>query len=664
MSYIVAPSSQKEYELVDSSTQGTTIQQPSSYINHFSNPIKVKKNSEIALLSAKINRTDTFDIQANTGYYLYLGNELGLTSNLKNQSTTPIPYNLTRKLSDVDVVPGGKITQTPVELLKSLDINMKNIYHPEFRSKGSATFEINTGGTPSTRTFDGFKLNFNQANNGNTTTDVNASFSPATTETTFADIKNASKSASVTISTSGATTFPTITRISQTFDDLECIVMGSDFPLALSGGTATFHIGNNNASNGGFQIAMTRPKQLFNQAPAILKDASKRIKSEPPYYTDNGNIFYDWGVRVPEEADTADRVIEVYQTVVNSDGEFSHEEIEYWTANATNSDYHANTTNEKWDPANYSDIRFNAIGERMLIQLYDTKNNVWKKLIDASDASASLTKSTKSINQNCFFMYPLIDISVQNASVGLVQYNGRKTYTAAQNPALTALQYTKSGFYSSCMRGMIQGNYGIEAIKQLDFRDVNKFDTTKRNASLIGLNGSGGVAYSTVLTLEHAPSRNTTRYMDPSQNAFAKAFGAHATDYLGYSPMSEITRSTYGSDKDPAGTSAFHFASTSVPTPYSRSNSFIRINDLPIESYNGANSGISKIIGTIPRFDNTNAEVGSLNFDITNPVYLDLNNTDEIQLNQLKIDFVNIDETIVTDLTGTSIVTLHIRQKK
>ncbi len=43
MSYIVAPSSQKEYELVDSAAQGTTIQQPSSYINHFSNPIKIKK---------------------------------------------------------------------------------------------------------------------------------------------------------------------------------------------------------------------------------------------------------------------------------------------------------------------------------------------------------------------------------------------------------------------------------------------------------------------------------------------------------------------------------------------------------------------------------------------------------------------------------------------
>tara|TARA_R110000765_G_scaffold59412_1_gene115609 strand:- start:1158 stop:3149 length:1992 start_codon:yes stop_codon:yes gene_type:complete len=663
MSYIVAPSSQKEYELVDSSSQGNTIQQPSSYINHFSNPIKIKKNSEIALLSAKINRTDTFNIQDNTGYYVYLGNELSLTSKLNTESTTPIPYNLTRALSDTEVVSGGKTAQTPVELLQSLDINMKNIYHPEFKNKGSATFEIDTSGAPKTRSFGGYKLILDQANNGSATTDVNASFNPADQETTFEDIESASKSASVTISASGATTFPTITRISDSEDDLECIVMGTDHPLALSEGSAVFHIGDNNASQGGFQVAMTRPKQLFNQTPGVLKTLTSPLREYPPYYTNNGNIFYDWGVRVPEESNVNDRHIEVFQTTVK-DGVFTQTEIEYWTANAANTAFSGNITYENWDPANYSDIKFTAIGERMLIELYNTKSSTWVKLIDASDGTEPLTKSTKSINQNCFYMYPLIDISKKNASVGLSEYNGRKTYTETKSFGKSALEYTKSGFYSSCMRGKFLGNYGLEAIEQLDFRETNRSTTTRRNASLIGLNASGGVAYSTVMILEHAPNRNSTRYMNQSENAFAKAFGAHSSDYLGFTPMNEISRSTYANDKNASGSSRFHFSSTSAPTPYSRSNSFIRINDLPIESYNGANSGISKIIGTIPRFDNTNAEVGALNFDIANPVYLDLNNTEAMQLNQLKIDFVNIDETIVTDLTGTTIVTLHIREKK
>jgi len=479
MSYIVAPSSQKEYELVDSSSQGNTIQQPSSYINHFSNPIKIKKNSEIALLSAKINRTDTFNIQDNTGYYLYLGNELSLTSKLNTESTTPIPYNLTRALSDTEVVSGGKTAQTPVELLQSLDINMKNIYHPEFKNKGSATFEIDTSGAPKTRSFGGYKLILDQANNGSATTDVNASFNPADQETTFEDIESASKSASVTISASGATTFPTITRISDSEDDLECIVMGTDHPLALSEGSAVFHIGANNASQGGFQVAMTRPKQLFNQTPGVLKTLSEPIGEYPPHYTDNSNIFYDWGVRVPEESNVNDRHIEVYQTIVK-DGKFTQTQIEYWTGNAANTDFSANITYENWDPGTYTDIKFTAIGERMLIEIYNAKTSKYVKLADCSDPSDTLAKTTKPINQNCFFMYPLIDISKQNASIGLTQYNGRKTFLLTDTIAARTLQYTTSSFYGSCMKGKILGNYGIEAIKDLDFRKVNRINHNKK----------------------------------------------------------------------------------------------------------------------------------------------------------------------------------------
>ena len=47
----------------------------------------------------------------------------------------------------------------------------------------------------------------------------------------------------------------------------------------------------------------------------------------------------------------------------------------------------------------------------MLIEIYNAKTSKWVKLIDASDGTEPLTKSTKSINQNCFYMYPLIDIN-------------------------------------------------------------------------------------------------------------------------------------------------------------------------------------------------------------------------------------------------------------
>lgn len=670
MSYIVAPSSQKDYELEDSLAQGTTLENPSTYTNHFSNPIRVKKNSQIALLNAKINRIDAFDIQSNNGYYVYIGDELGIQTDnsLRNRASIPIPYTLSRGTNtsnftnQVEVQEHStKLQQTPTEMLKTLDINQLNLFHPEFRGLGSAEFEITTSGASSSRDFNGFKFNFDQYNDGANASYINSSFAPAHPSTTFSGDDTNASTAKVETNTSGANNFPALTRLSENGDDYDCVVVATDFPLAVSGGSATYHIGVN-ASAGGFQVGLTRPLRVYNDAPSTLKNIQKGLRQFPPYFKQTSNIFFDWMVRV-QQSDTEDaRIIEVLQTVVKGN-EFRQEEVEYWNSTLANSDFHKNTSHTRWNNASYTDVKFTATGERMLIEIYDkTGGGSWKKLADSSDPS-QWPNTTKSINQNNVFMYPTCDISVQNASLGLVQYNGRKTYDKVPTLATKALTYTSSGFYSNCMRGGLLGDTGIEAIKAVDFRNIYQTAFSQSNASLVGLNLDGGVAYSVVMILEHAPGKNNTRYMEDRYNPFSKVFGAHATDYLGFTPMSEIQRTRNGNDIDPNASSVFHMASTSPPTPYSRSNTFIRINDLPIESYNGAQSGISKIIGTIPRFDNNNNEVGSLFYDISNPIYLDLNNTEDLLLNQLKIDFVNVNEKIVSDLTGTTVVTLHIKQK-
>jgi hypothetical protein len=667
MSYIIAPSSQKEYELVDSFAQGTTLENPASYNNHFSNPIRIKKNSQVALLNAKINRVDTFDVQDDNGYYVYIGKELEIATDnsLRNRASIPVPFVLTRdfhsssSISEIELQEhSAKLQQTPSEMLKTLDLNQRQLWHPEFRGLGSATFEIQTGGASNARDFNGFKFNFDQYNNGSNASYLNSSFAPTHPNTKFSG-SNAS-TAKVETNTSGAKNFPAITRLAEDGDDFDCTAMGYEYPLAVSGGSATFHIGEN-ASGGGFQVGLTRPKRLYNEAPSTYKNTQKGLKQYPPHFTQTGNFFFDWAVRVEEFPTTAGRNIEVLQSVVKG-SEFRIEEVEYWNSTSANTDFHALDSNLEWNNASYSDIKFTAIGERMLIEIYDKVEEAWKKLADSSDPS-QWPKTTKSISQNNVYMYPIVDISVQNASLGLVQYNGRKTYSETPSIARNAITYNKANFYSACLKGTLLMSIGIEAIRAVDFRDIFKTAFSQSSASLVGLNASGGVAYSVAMILEHAQAKNNTRYMENRYNPFAKVFGAHATDYLGFSPMSEIQRSRNGDNTEPSQTSIFHMASTSAPTPYSRSNTFIRINDLPIESYNGAQSGISKIVGTVPRFDSTNNEVGSLFYDIANPVYLDLNNTEDILLNQMKIDFVNVDEKIVNDLTGTSVVTLHIRQK-
>lgn len=102
---------------------------------------------------------------------------------------------------------------------------------------------------------------------------------------------------------------------------------------------------------------------------------------------------------------------------------------------------------------------------------------------------------------------------------------------------------------------------------------------------------------------------------------------------------------------------------------------FVRLKGLPIQSYNGINSGISQIIGTIEDFnlvpnhrpngghptDTLNAS-GAIYRAVASPIYIDLNNPQPIRLSQLSVDIVNDEEEIQTHLRDQSNVILHFRR--
>jgi hypothetical protein len=97
---------------------------------------------------------------------------------------------------------------------------------------------------------------------------------------------------------------------------------------------------------------------------------------------------------------------------------------------------------------------------------------------------------------------------------------------------------------------------------------------------------------------------------------------------------------------------------------------FIRSNSFTHQSYN-FNKGLpSKILWTVPRFANGGGAggvadvVGALYYQQDNPIYLSLNNVSPIVINDIDIEFVDVDEVPVTDLTGPSVVCLHIRPER
>lgn len=105
---------------------------------------------------------------------------------------------------------------------------------------------------------------------------------------------------------------------------------------------------------------------------------------------------------------------------------------------------------------------------------------------------------------------------------------------------------------------------------------------------------------------------------------------------------------------------------------------FIRVRGLPIETYNGANSGMSQILGVIPDFHNfgvgvketgTFSEHGvnasqSLVHHMNPPLYVNLNNPTELLLNEINAELVDANEEVQPrgEYDARSIIVLHIRQ--
>ena len=103
--------------------------------------------------------------------------------------------------------------------------------------------------------------------------------------------------------------------------------------------------------------------------------------------------------------------------------------------------------------------------------------------------------------------------------------------------------------------------------------------------------------------------------------------------------------------------------SNSVPKMVSNQSLFVRLPNLPIESYNTGKGSLSKILFHLPRFDNAGAEVGGLFFQPADRLYIPLQNTNSFRLNNLQIELCNSDETQEqVDLVGQTVICFDIRK--
>ena len=95
------------------------------------------------------------------------------------------------------------------------------------------------------------------------------------------------------------------------------------------------------------------------------------------------------------------------------------------------------------------------------------------------------------------------------------------------------------------------------------------------------------------------------------------------------------------------------------------SSQFIRLDNFTQTSYNAGTGRPSRILYHMPRFDNSNREIGTgLYFEPHQRVYIKLNNTEKIPANEFHLSICDNKERLITDLTGQTIICLHVREEK
>jgi hypothetical protein len=579
-----------------------SVEKPYSFRNYFQEPIRVPKNSRVALQSIRFQDAKTVQIGVSHNLHLFIGEELDRATDKYMEDTVsfPIVSYLVSKAGSLgynfDFKEGG-YSPDDFPMYFSNVLN-KFMMHPEFEGKQSVSVKRH----PTTNKFEGFDITFDQFNSSGTS-QISDNWGPWTTKSGNFSFGNASLVR--TVSKTGG---------SSVIFDQKCVAIGTDYPLSAAHGECEFEwVGTSN-----WRVGLTRPTTT---------------KSTPFGFTNKGDIdtFFDYCVEHVNDK------ISIYQ-LANKGGIIQMVEIKYYQS-ASNSSFAVPATR-----TGHTAVRFRVRNEKL--ELHLKKGAGYLPLLLTNDTT-DLQVCAKAINQNQWYLYPKIQLAVQNQRMKLV------TFTTHGEVA-----YGKRSFFSACINGVFPNGPKISA--GIDLRTI--FDVEQgQTRTYKDVNASGGVEVDVTMVigddLLYDP-RTTKVFPDNTRRTLFPA--ANITRMLGFSPFSYIDSNYKGTSANP---STIIYSSIQEPNFFDVSQPLlVRLNGLPIKTFNGAKSGTSKVIYSIGQYE---SDAGGVVYVIPPElIYIDIGNTEEISISQLGIDLVNIFERYSTAITGKSVITLCIKPKE
>jgi len=143
--------------------------------------------------------------------------------------------------------------------------------------------------------------------------------------------------------------------------------------------------------------------------------------------------------------------------------------------------------------------------------------------------------------------------------------------------------------------------------------------------------------------------------VSPSE-LYASSLDANTAKLLGFNNQSVIIFPIASPDLSKTT------SSTEAPSLLAHKTMFVRLENFTQETTNAFMGNRSSIISHLPRFDGQ-VQTGRIYHEPKNLIFLDLNNSEELNINSFDISFCYSNEQYVQALTGQAVVALYIRAK-
>lgn len=601
-------------EILDTSIKNSQFQSAYSWSNHLDQPLKIKPNSEVAVQSLKVNKDGTISINPSTIWYVYFGVKLADGSVSLDNTTSAI------HIADLGVTGSSEVS---VETLAEKIQDGLNRAVPTPETFGLAKCEVvrNASGTD----FQGFKFEFSSRGDGSGLNNI-----PQTWNSIYQ--RNFGSGVGLTFNSASNTLTPIAQYVDRNGKAFYNIAIGEDTPLALNGGEYTVDL--TNAGKTAWAVGLRRCSGNQSATPEIYDYTSSELG-----YAEHFSDFVVYSVQDRIGVQNNQFKIRVYQSAydssktLNDDKPITMREVDYTQGNGSFSSIYNWTTNASND--NYTKIRFNVDNEKIRVHLVNASGS---DLLVASTGDKG--ERFNPVRDTCRNLYPMAfctNNASNNSFLTIDKWSGRE---------ITGFSYANAGndWWAYTVQNDLERKLAIP-VETRPFLDMS----TDTAHTYKGVNASGVfVDYDYAMVL-----RPSNLYTDSGR--------ANADTLFGFNEVVVLDNATKSGSNNEIST----YISSQSPLMKSTTSIFVRLNNLPVKSYNAGQSRRSQIIYSAPRFSTgTEQSVGALYFESPEKTYISLDNPNEINLNTIDIDLVNENETLAKDLLGKSVCVLHIREKK